>query len=250
MEKLTVFVVEDEAPARERLLAFIDAHPALKLVGWCDSGEQALAQIPATRPDLIFLDIHLGDISGLDVLKMLNEKPQVIFSTAYDRYAIQAFELSAVDYLLKPYTFDRFQQAVAKAIQYRRPATRRKHPLSATESVRMHQPLRRIPARVGERIYLLPVESIVYFSSEDKVVFAHLTDKSYIVNYTLEELEHRLDGEQFFRIHRSTIVNLNFVQSIEPYLGGSYIMEVKDRKRSQLHISRNAARRLREKLGW
>ncbi|NOX36295.1 MAG: response regulator transcription factor [Calditrichaeota bacterium] len=247
MKPITVYIVEDEPPARERLLAFVDAHPQLKSVGWSETGKKALEEIPRILPDVVLLDIHLPDISGLDVLKLLPEKPQVIFSTAYDQYALQAFELNAVDYLLKPYSYERFERAIEKL------KTRTLTPpdlTDATRGVRLQQTLQRIPARVGERIYILAVDDIVYFASEDKVVLAHLVDKAYIINYTLEELEQRLDPEQFFRIHRSTIVNLNFVHIIEPYFGGSYIMEVKDNRRTQLPISRNAARRLRKKLGW
>jgi len=248
MKPLTAYVVEDEAPARERLIAFIEAHPRLTLVGWSESGQQAIEEIPRLKPDVVFLDVQLSDISGLDVLKMLPEKPRVIFSTAYETYAVQAFEHNAVDYLLKPYSYERFTRAVDKLLTYQQPVGPSNE--SLLQEIRGHHPLTRIPARVGERIYLLPVDEVVYFSSEDKVVVAHLTDKSYIINYTLEELEHRLDAEQFFRIHRSTIVNLNFVHSIEPYFGGTYIMTVKDAKHTQLQISRNAARRLRQRLGW
>ncbi len=242
-----VYVVEDEPPARERLLAFIEAHPRLTAAGWSETGQQALEAIPEVMPDVVILDIHLPDISGLDVFKLLPQKPQVIFSTAYDQYAVQAFEFNAVDYLLKPYSYQRFEQAIEK-LQQRHPNA---NPVAeVVQTVRMRQPLQRIPAKVGERIYILNVEDVVYFASEDKVVMAHLVEKAYIINYTLEELEQRLDPEQFFRIHRSTIVNLNFVHTIEPYFGGSYVMEVKDKKHTQLTISRNAARRLRQKLGW
>ncbi len=250
MSKIKTFVVEDEAPARERLLAFVEAHPQLTPVGWSDTGEEAIRQITHLKPDLIFLDVQLPDISGLDVLKLIPDSPAIIFSTAFDRYAVEAFEHNAIDYLLKPYDYERFSRAVEKALQ--RLLEQGNRPLG--EKIETHipsfQPLQRIPARIGGRIYLLPVAEIVFFSSEDKVVLAHLAEKSFIINYTLDELEKRLDPEQFFRIHRSTIVNLNYVHAIEPYLGGTYIMEVRDKHHSQLTISRNAAKRLRKKLGW
>ncbi len=250
MKPLTVYIVEDEAPARERLMAFVEAHPNLTLVGWSANGEQAIKEIPRLKPHVVFLDVQLGDISGLDVLKMLPRVPHVIFSTAYEQYAVQAFEHNAVDYLLKPYSFDRFSRAVKKLLQTVATRTSEDTVQTVTQEVRLHHPLTRIPARVGERIYILPVEEIVYFSSENKVVMAHRVDKAFIINYTLEELEHRLDSDRFFRIHRSTIVNLDYVHSIEPYFGGTYVMTVNDKKHTQLPISRNAARRLRERLGW
>jgi len=249
---ISCLIVEDEAAARQRLAAMIQKHNLLQLAGQAASGREAIRQIDALRPQLIFLDVHLPDISGLDILKVLQHKPLIIFTTAYDQYAVQAFEHNALDYLLKPFSEQRFMIAVEKAIG-------RLTNASASEAAEYDflqqtpgrlELLTRLPAKVGDKIYLLNAQDIVYFGSSQKVVTAHLQKDYFIVNYTLDELQARLDGDMFFRIHRSTIVNLNFVQTIEPLFGGTYLMKMKDSKHTELNVSRNAGRVIRQRLGW
>ncbi len=250
---IEAFIVEDERPALQRLQTLVENHPQLTLAGSAVNGKEAIEQIENYRPQLIFLDIHLPDISGLDILKILSYKPLIIFTTAYDRYAFQAFEYDAVDFLLKPFSQERFGQAVEKALL-------KKNRLDSVLEKQLmylfaHLPrqmdyLTRIPAKIGDKIYILKSAEIVYFKSEDKVVTAHLSDDYFIVNYTLDELQTRLNPGEFFRIHRSTIVNLNFVSTIEPLLGGTYLMKMNDKKHTELNVSRSSAKSIREKLGW
>lgn len=249
---IRAIIVEDEQPAAHRLLGFLERLPDIDVIGIYASGEEAAKQIDAVTPDLVFLDIHLSDISGIDLLRLISHKPAVIFTTAYDQYAIQAFELRAVDYLLKPYTEERLQEAIERV---REQLAGDETPVKQIQELLVHwqpkQPyLRRIPSRTGERIYILNDDDIVYFATENKLVFGHLFDKKYLINYTLEELQARLDPEKFFRIHRSTIVNLNYVKTIEAWFGGGYKMTVRDKQGSELLISRQAGRQLRQKLGW
>ena len=250
---MTVFIVEDEAPALERLETLVKSNPNLELAGSASKGKEAIEKIETLHPDLLFLDVHLPDISGLDILKVVHWKPRVIFTTAYDQYALQAFEHDAIDFLLKPFSRERFEHAVQKALQ-KAPAARhidagQLQDLLSKLPVQMDK-LTHIPSKIGAKIYILKTADIVYFKSEDKVVTAYLTDNRYIVNYTLDELQQRLDSSQFIRIHRSTIVNLNFVHSIEPLLGGTYLMKMADRNRTELNVSRSAAKIIREQLGW
>jgi two-component system LytT family response regulator len=252
---IRAFVVEDEQPALERLTGFLENIPDIEIAGTSASGKEAVERIDALEPDLVFLDIHLPDISGIDMLHLLSHEPEIIFTTAYDQYAIKAFELRAVDYLLKPFSEERFKEAVDRV---RDKIKAQEGEASGIEDIRQlfsswnpqQQYLKRIPSKIGDKIYILPDENIVYFASENKLVFAFLTDSKYMLNYTLEELQARLDPEQFFRIHRSTIVNLNYVKTIEPWFGGGYKMTVNDKKRTELTISRQAGKQLRKKLGW
>lgn len=249
---IKTIIIEDEAPARARLSTLITAHPELELTNQCANGNQAIQQINSLKPDLIFLDIHLPDISGLDILKVLDHQPMVIFTTAYDKYAINAFEHNAVDFLLKPFSKDRFVRAVQKVASQ----------ISGSENInaqiqsiltKWQQPdlyLSRIPAKLGERIFILKSAEIIYIQSKDKVVFAHQQNDYFIINYTLDELQNRLDPEQFFRIHRATIVNLNNVHTIEPLFGGAYLMKMNDKHKTELNVSRNAGKMIRDKLGW
>ncbi|MCH8125116.1 response regulator transcription factor [candidate division KSB1 bacterium] len=249
---IRAFIVEDEQPALERLKDLIDEITDVEIIGSNPSGKEAVQQIDSLKPDLLFLDIHLTDISGIDVLRLISHQPAIIFTTAYNQYAIEAFELRAVDYLLKPFSKERFEEAVDKVREKLQPD----QDMTSTfkQLLQSWQPgkdyLTRIPSRIGDKIYILPDDEIVYFKSEDKVVFAYLADSDFIVNYTLEELQNRLHPDKFFRIHRSTIVNLNYVKTIEAWFGGGYKMKVKDKRNTELTISRSAGRLLREKLGW
>ena len=209
---LQTILIEDEAPARDRLAALIGTHPELELIAQCSNGNQAIRQIDLLKPELIFLDIHLPDISGLDIIKVLTSRPMIIFTTAYDQYAVNAFEHNAVDFLLKPFSEERFKRAVQKAITQ----SSEKNILNTQiQSILQNwkQPdqfLTRIPAKSAERIFILNTTEIIYFHSKDGVVTAHRQNDYFIINYTLDELQNRLDTEHFFRIHRATIVNLNF----------------------------------------
>ncbi len=221
---IRTIIIEDEQPAVQRLVALLKSHSEIEILDSIGSGKEAAELIDTLRPELIFLDVHLSDISGIDVLRLINHQPQVIFTTAYDQYAIQAFELGAADYLLKPFSGERLQEAIQRvAARLQSEKDNQKQLERLLQQWRVPQPyLRRIPCRVGNKIYILNEEDIVYFATENKLVFAHLIDRKYLINYTLEELQSRLDPENFFRIHRSTIVNLNYVKSIEPWFGGGY----------------------------
>ena len=250
---ISTLIVEDEQAAAVRLAELIHTRPELKLLGVCASGREAATEIDRLKPRLVFLDVYLPDISGLDVLKILYFQPLIIFTTAYNRFAVDAFELNAVDFLLKPFSAERFNKAVHKALRQlgsggQLPALQAYRPIPLLHP----EPdfLTRIPSKVGEKIFILNTHHIVYFQSKEKMVLAFRKDDYFIVNYTLEELQNRLDPEQFFRIHRSTIVNINFVESIEPLFGGTYLMRMRDVQHSALSVSRNAGRQIRKKLGW
>ena len=248
---MTCLIVEDEALARERLGELIAAHGGLELLDFAATGRDAILKIDRLKPQLVFLDVHLPDVSGLDVLKVVLHKPLVIFTTAYDRYAVEAFEHNALDFLLKPFTEQRFRVAVEKALtRLTEGRTLPEAVLPPQMSVQGLHYLKRIPSKTGEKIYLLKAEEIVYFNSRNKIITAHLTDRSFVVNYTLEELEARLDPEMFLRIHRSTIANLNYVLSIEPLFGGAYVMKMRDKNRTELNVSRSAGKVIRQRLGW
>lgn len=248
---LSIVIVEDEAAARDRLTALLAAFEDIELAAVCENGRSALDRIPDIKPDLLFLDVHLPDISGLDVLRALDNLPQIIFTTAYDKYAVQAFEHNAVDFLLKPFSAERLQQALEKARANQSDRQLANQLQIVLRSMRQpDQHLERIPAREGERIYILKSDEITFFQSRDKVVLAHRAADHFVINYTLDELQERLDSAQFIRIHRSTIVNLNYVHSIEPLFGGTYLMQVNDHMQTELNVSRNAGKLIREKLGW
>jgi DNA-binding LytR/AlgR family response regulator len=194
----------------------------------------------------------LPDVSGIDLLHLITHRPLIIFITAYNQYAIKAFELQAIDYLLKPFPKERLEIAVQKAREKisseQDPSVSLKNLISSWNPEKNY--LRRIPSKIGDKIYILLEDDIFYFASEDKLVFAHLKESKFAINYRLDELQARLDPEKFFRIHRSTIVNLNYVKTIESWFAGGYRMKLRDKKMSELIISRSAGKLLRQKLGW
>ncbi len=236
-------------------MEMLECIPDLEILSACDSGIEAAKQVDALKPELIFLDIHLSDISGIDMLHLLSHHPAIIFTTAYDQYALKAFELRAVDYLLKPYSEERLHEAVERARDQISPGENMNVNILKIKDLLSHwQPeehyLKRIPSKVGDKIYILNEDDIIYFDTKNKLIFAHLSASKHMINYTLEELQARLDPEKFFRIHRSTIVNLNYVKTIEAWFAGGYKMTVRDKQGSELLISRSAGKLLRKKLGW
>ncbi len=248
---IQTYIVEDEKPALKRLREMLEELEDIEIIGHSASGKQAVAEIDALKPQLLFLDIHLPDISGIDVLHVCEHTPAIIFTTAYDQYAIEAFELRALDYLLKPFSKERLHEAVERA---RESITKPAPDASLQQLLAQWQPpahrLKRIASKIGDRIYVFNDDDVVYFASDNKLVFAHLQNEKHLINYTLDQLETRLDHQKFFRIHRSTIVNLNYVDKIEAWFSGGYKMTVRDKEKTELNISRNAGRALREKLGW
>lgn len=249
---ISTLIIEDEKPARTRLKSFIDENDALYFAGEADTALNAIHLINEIKPQLIFLDVQLPDLSGLDILKVIDHKPLVVFTTAFDKYALSAFKHNAIDFLLKPFSGEQFDNAIEKVknrLQLN-PAISDEINKLLDKFHKQSNFILRIPAKVGEKIYIINVNDILFFQSKDKVVFAHILENYFIINYTLDELTLRLDTKHFFRIHRSTIVNLNFVNTIEPYGGGTYQMRLKDKNKTSLQISRGAAREIREKLGW
>lgn len=249
---IKTIIIEDEKPALERIKGFISQISDLEILDHTDSGKTAATLIDDLKPDLIFLDIHLSDISGIDLFHMIDHKPMVIFTTAYNQYAIQAFELQAIDYLLKPFSFERLKLAVERAREKfdSRDSSEKSIRELLSKWAPQHDYLRRLPSKIGEKIYILNDDQIVYFNADNKLLFAHLEDSKYLVNYKLDELQARLDPEKFFRIHRSTIVNLNYVLTIETWFAGGYVMKVGTKNKTELNISRSAGKALRQKLGW
>jgi DNA-binding LytR/AlgR family response regulator len=246
-------VVDDEKLARDRLTSFLRALDGVEVVGEARDGVEAVEMFGAHRPDLVFLDVQMPGMSGFDVLEALRPAaPQVVFATAYDEYAIRAFEVAAVDYLLKPFARVRVAEAVARA------RTRLGgdgvaadlDALLARLGERQRDPLSRIPAHTGRRILLLKPEDVLWFGVEHRLVYAHTTERGFMTNFTLRELESRLDADVFFRAHKATLVNLGQVKEIVPWFGGRFKLVMTGRPDAEVIVSRAQARELRQRLRW
>ena len=209
----TVFFAEDEPLARDLLRDAIYAHPGLRLVGEAADGASALERIGLLRPDVVFMDIQMPEMTGLEVLRRLDYLPQIVFTTAYDQYAVTAFELHAVDYLLKPFTRARFAASVARLMEG---ATQERPALEDALARATSAPARldRILVRDRGRIFPLAVGEIEYMKADSKYTVIVARGQHFLVRIGISELETQLDPQRFIRVHRSALVNLDFVESM------------------------------------
>jgi two-component system LytT family response regulator len=242
---IRVLLVDDEQPARERLRELLRAIPDLEVVEEAADGEEATQKIVELRPELVLLDIQMPGISGLEVVSCLpHPRPKVIFCTAFDQYAVDAFELHAVDYLLKPVNRIRLAHAIERI--------RQEDPIKAEANlnrVTRAMPLanRRLLARCGDRYRVVPQREIVYFSSEEGLTRLHTRDREYVLDLTLNDLEERLDTAVFFRISRAAIVNLDSIIEVRPLIGGTADLALTTG--AALEVSRRRLRDLLERMG-
>jgi two-component system, LytTR family, response regulator len=238
----TVLICEDEPLARETLRDFIGTREELVLVGEAGDGAQALKMIRAIRPDLVFMDIQMPEMTGLQVVKQLVELPAIIFTTAYDQHAVTAFELNAVDYLLKPFSQERFDAAVQRVLEEPTPARAATEQALAADG--SSGPLARILVRDRGQIFPIAVTEIEYLKSDSKYTMVAARGSSFYVRLALSELEPRLDAKRFLRVHRNAIVNLDFVVSMKPDEQSQ--LEIHMRDGSKLLANRDASKLLRD----
>lgn len=239
----TVFFAEDEPLARDVLRDAIYAHPALRLVGEAADGASALTRILQLRPDVVFMDIQMPEMTGLEVLRRLDYLPRIVFTTAYDQYAVTAFELNAVDYLLKPFTPSRFADAVSRLLEgpaHARDALDGALARAAAGPAR----LERILVRDRGRIFPLMVGEIEYLRSDSKYTIIAARGQNFVVRIGISELEAQLDPKRFIRIHRSALVNLDHVESMRA--DDQSLLQIFMRDGTSIGANREASKLLRD----
>ncbi|HRC84280.1 MAG TPA: LytTR family DNA-binding domain-containing protein [Thermoanaerobaculia bacterium] len=244
---MKVMIVDDEAPARALLAEYLEAHPDCQLVAQAAQGLEAVELAERHRPDLMLLDIQMPGLDGFEVIEALEHRPLVVFTTAYDEYALKAFEVGAVDYLLKPFSEERFAQAMERAAER---LARGDHP--ALDSIvaaarRGRSPLSRVLLRHEGRLYVLPTERIDYIEARGDYASFHVGKEALAKQQSLGELEELLDPRQFARIHRSYLLNLSRLARFELYAKDSRVAILKDGTR--LPVSRAGYARVRELAG-
>ncbi len=247
---MRTLIVDDEAPARERLKRLLIGITGVELVGEAVDGVEAVEMIETLSPDLVLLDIQMPGLDGFGVIEALENPPSVIFVTAYDEYAIRAFEVNALDYLLKPFSWARLQKAIHRAqmaLAEEQEFAARLRPLLESLAAQ-GQYLTRLAVRDRGHIRVLDANEVDWIGLEDEQVMVHVGDEAYPIRRTLAELASRLDPTTFFRAHRSTIVNLNRVQEVIPWFKGSHKLRLTTG--AEVDLSRAQARALREILGW
>jgi two-component system, LytTR family, response regulator len=243
-DKISVIIIDDEPLARQLLRNYLAGVPGIEIIGECENGFDALKAIQDKQPDLIFLDIQMPKLDGFELLEVLDPKPQIIFTTAFDQYAIKAFEMNALDYLLKPFSKERLLKALEKALT--KTGTPSLHGKLQQQIDEEPKTLERVITRLGAKITVIPIDKIWYLEAADDYVMIFSELGNHLKEKTMKYFEEHLPREQFIRIHRSYIVNLNEIKSLELYTKDSYLAILKNGVK--LKVSSEGYRKLREKF--
>jgi two-component system, LytTR family, response regulator len=245
------FVLDDERLAVERLTRLLTATGRVVIAGSATDPEAALASLQELPVDVLFLDIQMPGLTGFELLARLERPITVVFTTAYDRYALEAFAVNSIDYLLKPIEADRLDRALDKIERFAGQAQPDVRALARALAARLaptHR-IERIASRVGERTTVLDVARVSHFTSKDKLTFAVVNGHEHVIDHTLTELETQLDARRFARVHRATIVNIGFVQELFPAVDGGVLVRLKDDRKTELSVARDRVRELKQRLG-
>lgn len=242
-----VIIIDDESLARSIVKEYLQSHPEMELIEECGDGFAGVKAIQQHKPDLIFLDIQMPKINGFEMLELIDEPPAVIFTTAFDEYAIKAFESHAIDYLLKPFGQQRFDKAIAKW-QDQKGETVEKVTKDLLEDI-SHSPTQsnRIVIKDGSKIKIIPAQEILYIEAADDYVKVHTKDGYFLKNKTMAHFEKALDTTQFARTHRSYIINLSQITRIDPYEKDGHVAIL--RNGTKVPVSRSGYSKLKEILG-
>jgi two-component system LytT family response regulator len=252
MKKIRTLVVDDEPLARERLTSLLAPEADIEVVGQCRDGEEAVTAIVDHNPDLVFLDVQMPGMNGFEVIEAVGSErmPLVIFVTAYDQHALKAFQVRALDYVLKPFDRERFQQALQRAraqIQRDETGDLGRRLLALVKDLRRDQPKTdRLVVKSGGRLFFLRTDEIDWIEASGNYVRLHVGPTSHLLRETMNAIEGRLDPEKFFRIHRSRIVNMERIQEMQPWLNGEYAVLL--RTGTRLTLSRGYREKLQERL--
>jgi len=244
-QALKAVIVDDEELARVFLKELLRSHTEIELVAECANGFEAVKRIAETQPDLVFLDVQMPKLDGFEVLELIEHRPAVIFVTAFDQYAMRAFDAHAVDYLLKPFSPERFERALERAKS--RMGDRGATAELARAARAPEQRPERIVVKDGTRVHIIPIDKLDYVEAQDDYVALHSAGRSYLKQQPIGGVEAMLDPARFVRIHRSAIVNLERITRIEPYAKDSRIAILADGTR--LPVSRSGYARLMEVMG-
>ena len=242
-----IIIIDDEPLARSIVKEYLEKHPQLEVMQECNDGFEGIKAIQQHQPDLIFLDIQMPKITGFEMLELIEQPPAVIFTTAFDEYAIKAFEAHAVDYLLKPFNQDRFDKAIAKWKE-QKPSTTEKATQELLESASLSPSQRhRIVVKNGSKIKIISVHDILYLEAADDYVKIYTQEGYFLKNKTMSYFEQSLDGQQFVRSHRSYIVNVQQITRIDPYEKDNHVAIL--RSGTKVPVSRSGYGKLKEVLG-
>lgn len=242
---IRTIIIDDEPLAAGIVQEFLADFSQFQVVEVCQDGFQGLKAIQHYKPDLIFLDVQMPKITGFEMLELLDEPPAVIFTTAFDQYALKAFDAKALDYLLKPFSQARFKQAIDRFLENRLKDNNEEKPESDLNH--LAEKSNRLVVRVKNDIKIIPVQDVNFFEAEDDYVTIHTSGGKFLKKMTMKTLEESLDAGKFARVHRSFIINLNGITGIEPYERDTYLVKLKGGEK--IPVSKTGYARLRQVLG-
>ncbi len=243
---MKAIIIDDEPLARSIVKEYLEKYPDMEVAAECNDGFEGVKAIQQQQPDLIFLDIQMPKINGFEMLELIDQPPAVIFTTAFDEFAIKAFEAHAIDYLLKPFSQERFDKAIEKWKDQNASAKKNTEELLETAS---HSPsqTQRIVVKNGSKIKIIPVQDVFYLEAADDYVKVHTHEGNFLKNKTMNHFEQTLDPHQFVRSHRSYIVNIQQITRIDPYEKDNHVAIL--RSGAKVPVSRNGYVKLRAVLG-
>jgi len=250
MEKIRIIIIDDETPARELIKHYLKEVDSIEVIAECADGFTGLKSISSLKPDLVFLDIQMPRLTGIELVEVLTEKPEIIFATAYDQFALRAFELNAVDYLMKPFEKRRFLEAVKKAVDKIRSGSGNNVPANQLLSIKedLPSPVNRIVVRKANSINIIPVDQVRYVEAQDDYVMIYHSTGKALKQQTMKFYEDNLPKSDFVRIHRSYIVNVTEINRIEPYGKDNHVAILQSG--DKLPVSRAGYKQLREDLSF
>jgi two-component system, LytTR family, response regulator len=251
MSTLKTIIIEDEQPAIDLLQFYLKDFSEIEIIAVCQDGFSGLKAINEQKPDLVFLDIQMPKLTGFEMIELLDHQPLIVFTTAFDEYAIKAFDVNAIDYLLKPYSLDRLKRAISKVVQTFEeadPALPSYQKLAEYHVSKSADHLKRIVVKTGSNIKLIPASEIIYIEAQDDYVMIYTREARFMKQGTMKYFETGLDPAVFIRIHRSYIVNVNEIKQIEPYEKESYIAILKNG--AKLKISKTGFKTLKDNLNF
>jgi two-component system LytT family response regulator len=252
---IRAFLLDDEPLAVKRLTRLLIATGRVEIIGAGTDPVEALPLIARDRPDVLFLDIQMPGMTGFELLSKIDPQPLIVFTTAWDQYALQAFEVNSVDYLLKPIEAQQLDRALNKVERVVRGNQARPDVqqllakwAAAVDKVQPEY-MERVASRTGDRVELVELSRVTHFFASEKLTWAATPAKNYIVDYTIQDLERKLDPKRFVRAHRSALVNVEYIHELHTWFAGKMLIRLKDEKHTEIAVSRDRVHAVKERLG-
>jgi two-component system LytT family response regulator len=248
MESIRALIIDDEQLARELIKNYLKNRSDIQIIGECENGFEGARDIAELKPELVFLDIQMPKLNGFEMLELIDDHPEIIFITAHNDFAIRAFEMNAVDYLLKPYSQERLLAAIQKATEKIQSGAGKEEKINQLVHQPLTEKLERIVVKTGTKIKVIPVDKINYLEAQDDYIMVYTDEGKHLKQGTMKYYEDHLDESKFIRVHRSYIVRIDQVVHLEPYAKDNFILKLKNG--TALKVSRSGLKNLKDMLNF